>query len=194
MNIAIIDYGAGNVQSVKFAFNRLGVEPVLTADKEIIQKADKVIFPGVGEAGSAMAQLRKNGLHQFIPTLKQPVLGICLGMQLMCAHSEESDTECLSIFPYKVKLFEATDKIPHMGWDNVTQVRAPLFSAEMENSQVYFVHSYYVGLNEHTIATTNYILPFSAAMRKDNFYAAQFHPEKSGAVGERLLRNFIDIK
>jgi len=193
MNIAIIDYGAGNVQSVAFALNRLGIEPFVSNDPEAISKADKIIFPGVGEAGAAMRQLQKTGLDKLIPQLKQPVLGVCLGMQLMCAHSEESDTRCLDIFPYEVKHFPAGGKVPHMGWNDLLHVKAPLFASSMNGCQVYFVHSYYVAVSEHTIAATDHILPFSAAIAKDNFFAVQFHPEKSGAVGEEILQNFLKL-
>ncbi|NDV78328.1 imidazole glycerol phosphate synthase subunit HisH [Dysgonomonas sp. 511] len=195
MNIVIIKYNAGNIFSVEHAFKRLGIEALVTGDKELIQKADKVIFPGVGEASSTMKYLQSTGLDKVIPNLTQPVLGICLGMQLMCTHSEEGNAGCLGIFPTEVKRFIAQkheEKVPHMGWNNIYEVKTPLFDSRLENQFVYFVHSYYVALCEHTAATTNYIQPFSAALHKDNFYATQFHPEKSGDIGERILKNFIE--
>lgn len=197
MDIVIIKYNAGNIFSVEHAFKRLGVEATVTGDKELIQKADKVIFPGVGEASSTMHYLKQTGLDTLIPALKQPVLGICLGMQLMCSHSEEGDVDCLNIFDAQVKRFipqRHEDKVPHMGWNTITSVKSSIFDNTLENQFVYFVHSYYVAIGEHTAATTDYILPFSAAMYKDNFYATQFHPEKSGNVGEKILMNFLDIK
>ncbi len=193
-NIVIIKYNAGNIFSVEHAFKRLGANAIVTADQELIKKADKVIFPGVGEASSTMEHLRQTGLDKLIPDLKQPVLGICLGMQLMCSHSEEGDADCLRIFDTEVKRFipqHHEDKVPHMGWNNITDVKSGLFDNSLENSFVYFVHSYYVALCEHTIATTDYIQPFSAALHKDNFYATQFHPEKSGDAGEKILVNFL---
>jgi len=197
MSIAIIKYNAGNIFSVESAIKRLGAEVVITDDKELIRKADKVIFPGVGEASSTMRHLRESGFDSFIKSLQQPVLGICLGMQLMCRHSEEGDADCLNIFDTDVVKFRAVskeNKIPHMGWDTLTDVKRPLFDANIENEYVYFVHSYYVPVNGQTIATTNYIQPFSAALNKDNFYATQFHPEKSGSIGEDILRSFLSIK
>ncbi|MDR3058435.1 MAG: imidazole glycerol phosphate synthase subunit HisH [Prevotella sp.] len=197
MNIVIIKYNAGNIFSVEHAFKRLGVKATVTADKQLIQKADKVIFPGVGEASSTMRHLQQTGLDKLIPSLRQPVLGICLGMQLMCSHSEEGDADCLGIFDSEVKRFipqRHEDKVPHMGWNTITNVRSDIFDNTLENQFVYFVHSYYVAISEHTAATTDYIHPFSAAMHKDNFYATQFHPEKSGSVGERILRNFLEIR
>jgi glutamine amidotransferase len=197
MDIVIIKYNAGNIFSVEHAFKRLGVEAVVTADKELIQKAGKVIFPGVGEAGSTMQHLRHTGLDKLIPALKQPVLGICLGMQLMCSYSEEGETDCLNIFDTQVKRFiprRHEDKVPHMGWNTITDVKSGIFDSTLENQFVYFVHSYYVAINEHTAAATDYIHPFSAAMHKDNVYATQFHPEKSGGTGERILSNFLCIK
>lgn len=197
MKIAIIKYNAGNIRSVSFALERLGVEHVITADPEEIKQADKVIFPGVGEASSTMKYLKENKLDELIMGLKQPVLGICLGMQLMCSHSEEGDVACLGIFDEKVKKFEVPSpntqliKVPHMGWNTLVNVKSALFDASLENKYVYFVHSYYVALGEHTAATTNYILPYSSALHKNNFYATQFHPEKSGDVGARILENFI---
>ncbi|MDH6309717.1 glutamine amidotransferase [Dysgonomonas sp. PFB1-18] len=194
MNIVIIKYNAGNIFSVEHAFKRLGADAVVTADQELIKKADKVIFPGVGEASSTMQHLRQTGLDKLIPDLKQPVLGICLGMQLMCSHSEEGDADCLGIFDTGVKRFipqQHADKVPHMGWNNIADVKSSLFDNSLENSFVYFVHSYYVALCEHTAAITNYIQPFSAALNKGNFYATQFHPEKSGDAGEKILVNFL---
>lgn len=197
MNIVIIKYNAGNIFSVEHAFKRLGIEAVVTGDKELIQKADKVIFPGVGEASSTMQHLQQTGLDKLIPNLKQPVLGICLGMQLMCSHSEEGNVDCLNIFDTEVKRFvpqKHEDKVPHMGWNTISNVKSDLFDISLENQFVYFVHSYYVAISEHTAAVTDYIHPFSAAMHKNNFYATQFHPEKSGSVGESILKNFLEIK
>ena len=194
MNVVIIKYNAGNIFSVESALKRLGVSPMITADAEEIENADKVIFPGVGEAGSTMKHLRATGLDVVIRRLRQPVLGICLGMQLMCSHSEEGDAECLNIFDVGVKKFSSEsggEKIPHMGWNTIAGLKSPLFEAIPENEYVYFVHSYYVEPCRHTIAETDYILPFSAALNKDNFYATQFHPEKSGSVGEAILKNFL---
>ncbi|NDW18088.1 imidazole glycerol phosphate synthase subunit HisH [Dysgonomonas sp. 216] len=196
MGIVIIKYNAGNVFSVESAIKRLGADVIVTDDKDLIRKADKVIFPGVGEASSTMQHLRKTGFDEFIPNLVQPVLGICLGMQLMCHYSEEGNAECLNIFDVDVKRFQPQrheDKVPHMGWNTLADVKSPLFDESIENQYVYFVHSFYVPLNEGTIATTDYILPFSAALNKDNFYATQFHPEKSGSVGERILQNFLKL-
>lgn len=194
MNIVIIKYNAGNIFSVEHAFKRLGVEATVTADQKLIRSADKVVFPGVGEASSTMQYLQQSGLDKLIPALQQPVLGICLGMQLMCSHSEEGDVDCLNIFDAEVKRFlpqKHEDKVPHMGWNTIKNVGSNIFDASLENQFVYFVHSYYVALSKHTIATTDYIQPFSAAIHKDNFYATQFHPEKSGSIGERILKNFI---
>ena len=194
MKVAIVKYNAGNVESVKNALNRLGVEPVLTDDANELQTADKVIFPGVGEASTAMNYLRLRGLDETIKQLKQPVLGVCLGMQLLCESSEENATTCLGILPYRVKRFESANlKIPQMGWNNVFDLKSPLFENIAENSFVYFVHGYYVETGAETIATCDYALNFSAAVRHENFYAVQFHAEKSGAVGERILENFLGI-
>ncbi len=194
-NIAIIDYNAGNVRSVQFALQRLGLEARLTGDAREIQAADKVIFPGVGEANTTMAYLRERGLDEVIQNLTQPVLGICLGMQLLCRHSEENDTDCLGIIPQEVVRFRPRDgeKIPHMGWNSIRSLGNGIFSPELEGEYVYFVHSYYVEQGPYTIATTDYVLPFSAALRKDNFYATQFHPEKSGPVGAQILKHFIEL-
>ncbi len=191
--IAIIDYNAGNIQSVRFALNRLGIEPVLTNDEEQLQKADKVIFPGVGEAGTAMSFLKSKNLHQVIPELSQPVLGICLGLQLMCRHSEESNTDCLNIFPLNVKKFSGGMKIPHIGWNTIYNLKSPLFKGCSENNYVYYVHSYFAETEKNTIAETDYINKFSAALQKNNFYAVQFHPEKSSSVGEQILKNFLAL-
>ena len=196
MNIAIVKYNEGNIYSVDYALKRLGVEAIITSDKETLMKADKVIFPGVGEAETTMNFLREQKLDSLIKDLKQPVLGICLGMQLMCRHSEEGDADCLGIFDIDVKKFQPMrheDKVPHMGWNTLTDTRSDLFKGFDKEEFVYFVHSFYVPLNEFTAATTDYILPYSSALHKDNFYATQFHPEKSGQVGERILRNFIEL-
>ena len=199
MNIVIIKYNAGNIESVNNALQRLGVLAEITADHDKIRKADKVIFPGVGEASTTMAYLRKEGLDKLIPELKQPVLGICLGLQLMCSHSEEGDTPCLGIFEERVKRFipepgmEFVTKVPHMGWNSISQLKSGIFDLSIDNQYVYFVHSYYAAVGEHTAAVCNYINPFSAALHKDNFYATQFHPEKSGTVGARILENFLKI-
>ncbi len=196
MDVAIIKYNAGNIYSVDYALKRLGITSVVTADPERIRKADKVIFPGVGEASTTMENLRANGLDRLIVDLKQPVLGICLGMQLMCRYSEEGSADCLGIFDADVKRFmplRHADKVPHMGWNTLSEVGSPLFPAALDGAFVYFVHSYYVPLNVHTAATTDYILPFSASLHKDNFFATQFHPEKSGSVGEAILKQFLTL-
>ncbi|MCD6441027.1 MAG: imidazole glycerol phosphate synthase subunit HisH [Candidatus Marinimicrobia bacterium] len=193
MKVAVIKYNAGNIHSVRLALQRLGVDPLVTNDHETIRSADKVIFPGVGEASSAMENIRANGIAELLPQLKQPVLGICLGLQLMCRYSEENDTECLGIFDTAVRRFPPQEKVPHMGWNTIDSLKGDLFSDIASGSYVYFVHSYYAELSEYTVATTSYILPFSAALQKDNFYAVQFHPEKSGMVGEQILRNFLEI-
>ena len=196
MDVAIIKYNAGNICSVDYALKRLGVAPIITADPAILRKADKVIFPGVGEALTTMEYLRAHRLDEVIQTLKQPVLGICLGMQLLCQHSEEGDTDCLGIFPADVKRFQPNrheDKVPHMGWNTLSHVNSDLFKGDLEGKFVYFVHSYYVPVNAYTAATTDYIQPFSASLHKANFYATQFHPEKSGSVGEQILKNFLQL-
>lgn len=205
MKIAIVKYNAGNVQSVKYALQRLGVNPVVTNDPEELMGADKVIFPGVGEAASAMKSLKEKNLDKLIPRLKQPTFGVCLGLQLMCRHSEERDTPCLGIFDLEVKKFDPTSmelsnadsnnkiKVPHMGWNTIDRLKSPLMRGVEENSFLYFVHSYYAETSEDTIATTNYIVPFSAALHRNNFYAIQSHPEKSGKVGETILKNFLEI-
>ncbi|HOK50892.1 MAG: imidazole glycerol phosphate synthase subunit HisH [Bacteroidales bacterium] len=191
MKVAIIKYNAGNIRSVEFALKRLGVNCEITDDPERIKAADKVIFPGVGSAGVTMQYLRERKLDRLIRDLTQPVLGICLGQQLMCSYSEEDNTPCIGIFEQRVKKFEPKLKVPHMGWNAIRNLKSPLFNPELENQYVYFVHSYYVEVCEHTAATTDYIVPFSAAMHYRNFYATQFHPEKSGSVGETILRNFL---
>jgi len=195
LNLVIIDYNAGNTQSVIFALNRLGIDPLLTDRPEWIQKADKVIFPGVGEASTTMAFLKEKKLDRLIPDLRQPVLGICLGMQLMCAHSEENDTTCMGIFEEKVKRFrpQKGEKVPHMGWNKIHSLKGGIFDTGLEGERVYFVHSFYVEKSDHTAAITDYCIPFSAALQKNNFYATQFHPEKSGKVGAKILNNFIDL-
>lgn len=191
--IAIIKYNAGNATSVYNAVTRLGFEAVITDDFETIQQADKVIFPGVGEASSAMAYLKEKGFDQVIKNLKQPTLGICLGQQLMCAYSEEGNVDCLGIFPIQVKLFPPTEIVPHMGWNTISNLKSDLFTNIEENSDIYYVHSFYCELSEFTIAKTNYILNYSAALHKDNFYATQFHPEKSTRIGEQILKNFLEL-
>lgn len=191
--IAIIKYNGGNVNSVQNSLNRLNIESVVTDDFDLIKNADKVIFPGVGEASSTMKLLKEKGLDQLIPTLKQPVLGICLGMQLMCKNNEEGNTSGMGIFDINVKKFPATDIVPHMGWNTISDFRSDIFSGIEEKSDVYFVHSFYCELSENTTSVCNYILPFSASLQKNNFYAMQFHPEKSGDVGSRLLQNFLKI-
>ncbi|MCF7884962.1 MAG: imidazole glycerol phosphate synthase subunit HisH [Candidatus Marinimicrobia bacterium] len=194
MNVIIIKYGAGNVYSVKTALNRMGIEPSISDKTTDIRKADKVLFPGVGEASSAMQYLQEKNLDQLIPELKQPFLGICLGLQLMCKYSQENDTKGLGIFPAEVKYFDIDKKVPHMGWNNFTEIQGKLFEGINASDYVYFVHSYYATLCNDTCARTRYSLEFSAALQKDNFYATQFHPEKSGKVGEQILKNFIELK
>ncbi len=193
MDIVIIDYGAGNIQSVKFAFQRLGYEPELSADANRILSADRVIFPGVGEAGSAMAKLRESGLDSVIPTLTQPVLGICLGMQLMCSHSEEGDTTGLDIFPTEVKRFPPGQKVPQIGWNRITDLKGPIFKDIHEGEYIYLVHSYYAPLTPFTSAVSTYGMAYSTALQRGNFYGVQFHPEKSSKPGARMLRNFIEL-
>lgn len=211
MSVVIIKYNAGNIQSVLYALERIGIEALVTDDHTEIRKADKVIFPGVGEASTAMKYLNERGLDSLIKNLEQPVLGICLGMQLMCTHSEENNTQCLGIFDEMVKLFKtihseneseksytksakSTIKIPQIGWNNIYHLTTPLFKEIEENSYCYFVHGYYAALGEHTIATTDYIQPYSSALQKNNFYGTQFHPEKSAGIGEQILKNFLEIK
>jgi glutamine amidotransferase len=191
--IVIIKYNAGNIRSVKNAVERIGYACKVSDKPDEIRAADKVIFPGVGEAGSAMRHLKECGLDEVIKSLKQPVLGICLGLQLMCRHSRESDTQCLGIFDAEVKKFPPKDLVPHIGWNNLQNISAEWLKTKESNPDVYFVHSYYAETAENTVAQCNYILPFSAAMQKDNFYAAQFHPEKSAKVGEQILKNFLEL-
>ncbi|MEO9021160.1 MAG: imidazole glycerol phosphate synthase subunit HisH [Ginsengibacter sp.] len=198
MKVAIIKYNAGNVQSVLYALQRLGVNATVTDDHREITDAERVIFPGVGNAASAMDYLKNKELDKLIVSLKQPVLGICLGLQLLCNFSEEGNTKCLGVFDTTVKRFgnnnvEDPVKIPHMGWNNIYHLSSPLMDGIGENSYLYFVHSYYAGLSQQTIATTDYIIPFSAAIRKDNFFGVQFHTEKSARDGERILSNFLKI-
>ncbi len=194
MKIVIIDYGAGNIQSIKFAIKRLGYEAVLSKDAEEISNADKVIFPGVGEAGSAMKMLRSTGLDKLIPTLKQPVLGICLGMQLMCKSSEEGNTQGLGIFDVKVVKFNEELKIPQIGWNQIFNLESQLFKGINENEYVYLVHSYYVPDCEETIAKTEYGVEYTSAIKKDNYYGVQFHPEKSSDAGAKILENFLKLE
>jgi len=191
--IAILKYNAGNTQSVENAIRRLGYDCVVTDDVQLLQSADKVIFPGVGEAASAMAYLRAKGLDKVIRELTQPVLGICLGLQLMCRYSEEGATTGLGIFDVDVKKFPPKDKVPHMGWNTISESESEILSTILPDDDVYFVHSYYAELSQYTIAQCDYILPFSAALQKDNFYAVQFHTEKSGTVGEQILTNFLKL-
>lgn len=191
--IAIIKYNAGNIRSVQNAVSRLGYKSVITDDREEIINAEKVILPGVGEAGSAMKYLKELNIDDLIISLKQPVLGICLGLQLMCRYSEEGDTSCMKIFDSDVRLFPRVDKVPHMGWNNFFSLKGDLFNGVSAGENVYYVHSYYPEISSCTIAVCDYIVPFSAAMRKDNFYATQFHPEKSALVGEKILKNFLEL-
>lgn len=194
MSLVIVKYNAGNIQSVLYALERIGVEAVVTDDHTRIREADKVIFPGVGEASSAMKYLQARGLDEVLRSLTQPVLGICLGMQLMCSYSEENDTTCLGIFEERVKKFTPPAgselKVPQIGWNNIYDLKSPLFNAVPENSYCYFVHGYYAALGEHTIATTDYVQPYSSGLSKNNFSGVQFHPEKSAKIGEQILRNF----
>lgn len=195
MNVAIVKYNAGNVYSVVNALKRLGIDPLLTDDAEQLMKADRVLFPGQGEASGAMEYLKARRLDEVIRNLKQPVLGICIGQQLLCRHSEEGDTDCIGIFDAEVKRFLPTrheDKVPCMGWNRLYDTKSPLMQG-LEGEYVYFVHSYYVPMCQETIATADYILPYSAAMHKDNFYTCQFHPEKSGKVGEQIIKNFFAL-
>lgn len=193
MKIVIINYGAGNIQSIKFAIERLGFQAILTDKESEIRAADKVIFPGVGEASSAMRKLRDTGLDQVIPTLEQPVLGICLGMQLMCNASEEGNTKGLGIFGVDVVRFQQGVKVPQIQWNTINDLKSPLFKGIAENAFIYMVHSFYAPVTEDTIATTTYGLPYSSALSKNNFYGTQFHPEKSSDVGEEILRNFLEL-
>lgn len=196
MNVAIIKYNAGNIYSVVNALRRLGVEPLLTDDAEELGRADRVLFPGQGEAGNIMRYLRAKRLDELIRNLKQPVLGICVGQQLLCRHSEEGDTDCIGIFDADVRRFRPErheDKVPAMGWNSLHDMKSPLFKGLREDDYVYFVHSYYVPLCGDTIATADHILPYSAALQHGNFYATQFHPEKSGRVGETIIKNFLEL-
>lgn len=194
--IAVVKYNAGNIFSVLCALQRLGYEAVLTDDPEMLNKADKVVFPGVGEARAAIEYLNEHGLSDVIRNLKQPVLGICIGMQLLCRHSEESDVDCLGIFDTDIVKFRPSTpdlKVPQMGWNQITDLKTNLLKDVKEGSFVYYVHSYHAPLCDYTIATTDYDGPYSAALHKDNFYATQFHPEKSGSVGEQILKNFLEL-
>ena len=196
MKVVIIKYNAGNIFSVNYGLKRIGIDAEITGDIEKIRNADKVIFPGVGEARTTMAYLREYGLDNVIKSLQQPVLGICIGMQLLCSYSEEGNTECLGVFDEKVMKFspqEPTIKVPHMGWNTIQHNNNKLFNGIRQEDYMYYVHSYYAGVGKNTIAATDYVQPFSAALQKDNFYAVQFHPEKSGAVGEKILENFIKL-
>ncbi len=196
MNVAIVKYNAGNIGSVENAVRRTGIEPIVTDNVEKIQSADRVIFPGQGEAHSTMEYLKAHRLDEVIVGLKQPVLGICIGMQLLCRHSEEQDTDCLGVFDVDVKRFiplQHEDKVPQMGWNTIEDTKTALFEGFDKPEFVYFIHSFYVPTCDWTIATTNYIQPYSSALHKDNFYATQFHPEKSGQVGEQILKNFIEL-
>ena len=193
MKLAIIDYGAGNIQSLKFALKRLGVEAVLTSDVEEICSAEKVIFPGVGEASSAMKKLRLSGLDSLVPTLKQPVLGICLGMQLLCESSEEGNTQGLGIFKSPVLKFADDVKVPQIGWNQIYQLKTDLFKGINEKEYMYLVHSFYVPRNEAEIAVTDYGVSYATALKKDNFYGVQFHPEKSSKAGAKILKNFLEL-
>ncbi|MCQ2267637.1 MAG: imidazole glycerol phosphate synthase subunit HisH [Bacteroidaceae bacterium] len=196
MDVAIVKYNAGNIFSVVHALNRLGVDPIITDDAEQLAKADKILFPGQGHALTTMQYIREHRLDEIICQLKQPVLGICVGQQLMCKHSEEGDVDCLGIFDVDVKRFTPSvnkEKVPHMGWNSLTALKSDLYKNISEQQFVYFVHSFYVPVCDWTIAQSDYILPFSASLHKDNFYATQFHPEKSGSVGEQLLKNFLDL-
>jgi glutamine amidotransferase len=193
MKIAIIKYNAGNIHSVRLALQREGIEPLVTDDPAQIRSADKVIFPGVGEASTAMDYLKKNGLDEIITNLTQPFLGICLGLQLMCAYSEENDTTCLGVFENQIKKFPPKDKVPHMGWNTINDLSNGLFKGIENGSYVYFVHSYYAEISDTMISQTEYILPFASALQKDNYYAVQFHPEKSGKIGAQILNNFLDL-
>ena len=201
MKVVIIKYNAGNVQSVRYALQRLGVEPDITNDPESILNADKVIFPGVGNAATAMQYLKEHQMDILIKSLKQPVLGICLGLQLLCSRTEEGNTPCLNIFNTNIKIFEALpnalnlsqNKIPQVGWNNIFDLRSPLFKNVDNDAYVYYVHTYYAELSSLTIAKTNYLIPYSAALQRDNFYAVQFHPEKSGEKGQQIIQNFLDL-
>ncbi|MCC1484623.1 imidazole glycerol phosphate synthase subunit HisH [Winogradskyella immobilis] len=193
MKLVIIDYGAGNIKSIQFAFKRLGIDAVLSSDAEEIKTADKVIFPGVGEASSAMHKLRESGLDEIIPQLKQPVLGICLGMQLMCNKTEEGNTKGLGVFDADVKRFSNAVKVPQMGWNTIANLKSDLFKGIKENAYMYLVHSYYAENTKTSIATTAYELEYTSAIQNNNFYGVQFHPEKSGEIGAQVLNNFLSL-
>jgi imidazole glycerol-phosphate synthase subunit HisH len=195
MKLVIIDYNAGNTQSVIFALQRLGIEPIISGDADVIRSADKIIFPGQGEASTTMRYLKEKKLDLLIPTLQQPFLGICIGMQLLCSHSEENNTTCLGVFSEKVKRFipKKGEKVPHIGWNTIKTIQKGIFDESMTNEYVYFVHSYYVEKSVHTSCEANYCTSFSAGLQKGNFHAAQFHPEKSGTIGQRMLENFLKI-
>jgi glutamine amidotransferase len=193
MKVTIVKYNAGNLHSVRLALQRLGIDPVVTDDRRTLINSDKVIFPGVGEAHSAMNYLKERDLSDLLLSLKQPFLGICLGLQLMCQYSEENDTKCLNMFPVAVKKFPPTGKVPHMGWNALSDLKGELFDKVSEGSYVYFVHSYYAEKNPYAVANTSYTVDFSSAMQKENFYALQFHPEKSAQVGEQILKNFLSL-
>ncbi len=193
MNVAIIKYNAGNVCSILNALNRIGIEPIITDNAEYISTADKVIFPGVGEASSAMQYLKEHHLDIVIRNLKQPLLGICLGMQLLCRFSEENNTSCLGIFDQDIKKFSSEKKIPQIGWNSINELSSELFKGIKDEEYVYFVHSYYAEITENTIATTDYGVKYSSALQKGNFYATQFHPEKSGIIGAKIIENFIKL-
>jgi glutamine amidotransferase len=199
MKVAIIKYNAGNIMSVDFALQRLGINAAVTDDPDLIRGADRVIFPGVGEASTTMQYLRERKLDRIIADLKQPVLGICLGLQLMCRHSEERDTPCIGIFNETVRKFQAQDtpeyrlKVPHMGWNTIYGLKSRLFDRSLENQYTYFVHSYYATPGNETIALSDYGIPFSAALHRNNFYATQFHPEKSGHTGSKIIKNFLEL-
>lgn len=193
MKVVILKYNAGNVRSVAIALNRLGVEPVVSDDRETLLSADKVIFPGVGEASTALKYLKEKKLDQLIPELKNPFLGICLGLQLMCRHTEENDTSCLDIFPLEVKKFPPGEKVPHMGWNTINQLSGPLMKGIDEESFLYFVHSYYAEISADCIASSHYGVPFCAAIQKNNFFAVQAHPEKSSDTGSMIIKNFLNL-
>lgn len=193
MNLTIVNYGAGNIKSIQFAFERLGIRAILSNNIEVIKASDKVIFPGVGEASSAMTKLKQSGLDDLIPKLRQPVLGICLGMQLMCKHTEEGDTAGLGIFDTKVKRFTNNVKVPQMGWNTINNLKSDLFKGINANEYMYLVHSYYAQNCPESIATTEYETEYASALEHDNFFGVQFHPEKSGKIGENILKNFIEL-
>lgn len=194
MRVAIVKYNAGNIHSMRLALQRIEVEPLVTDEPKLLKRADYVIFPGVGEASTAMDYLKQHGLDELLVTLTQPVLGVCLGLQLLCKYSEENDTRTLGVFDVEVKRFPPEGKVPHMGWNSIDHLQGPLFKNIASGSFVYFVHSYYAKISSFTTAQCNYLVPFSAALQKDNFFGVQFHPEKSGPVGEQILKNFLNLK